>query len=336
MGKQFGIKKMVSLYGMGLGLLAVCPLLALTPDAWPHWPLKEPLVEELRDRTYFFPANRTETDPTVYLSLRRWDFLFTGDRLNEPDSPVDHENVNHLIPGPFNHLMIYMGKDAQGLAWALEVNTSSFTDPGGLRFLCMGSDFGLLRHPHDKHLHERERLTRRWAQRLRPDLRRRLIASQEELLRRLAADLALGMPYQLEFRHSGNPLDPVINLVDDGFTGGAGCSDYWTTLFEEVAQVCLPGSRMSAAELETYFREDPEGRMAYAPRSISPFASDLSIRHLIGLGFHAVDPRPHRYPCTGEQETGLVLPGRIMELDSLRPIPSFGPGVDLPHWQLQP
>lgn len=293
-------------------------------------------VHQLADRIYYFPANRTPQEETRYLPLRKWDLIFTGDYLNQPKDEFDHENINWLIPGPFNHIMVYMGKNSRGMAYAVELNTASFLEPGGLALICLGSDYGLMRFHEETDLHDRKRLTHRWARRFRTEARNQILRSEEILLNRLSADLALGFPYQLEFRHSGNLLDPHVHLVDDGFAGGAGCSDYWTALFEDYAGLCLKNVRMSVSEFETYFQDDPEGVKAYAPEIISPFSQPVRIKALLDLGFEAVADAPHIFPCDGTSETGLVLPSLIFESALLEEITAVGWPITLPWIRLKP
>ncbi|HKJ90567.1 MAG TPA: hypothetical protein VJ960_05505 [Oceanipulchritudo sp.] len=293
-------------------------------------------VHQLADRIYYFPANRTHEEETRYLPLRKWDLIFTGDYRNQAGDEFDHENINWLIPGPFNHIMVYIGKDSRGMAYAIELNTASFFDPGGLVLICLGSDYGLMRFHEETALHDRKRLTHRWAMRFRTEARNQILRSEENLLNRLATDLALGFPYQLEFRHSGNLFDPTVYLVDDGFTGGAGCSDYWTTLFEEYAGLCLKDVRVSVAELEAYFQEDPEGVQAYAPEILSPFPQPIRIKAILDLGYEAVADAPHIFPCDGTSETGLVLPSLIFESPLLEEIPAVGWPITLPWVLLKP
>jgi hypothetical protein len=110
---------------------------------------------ELKDQTYYFPANYALNDKTVFLPLRRWDLIFTGDHINQIDDPVDRENINYVIPGPFNHVMVYMGKDSKGLAYAIELNLYSLEGGGRLSLICLGSDFGILRHPETQRIHDK-------------------------------------------------------------------------------------------------------------------------------------------------------------------------------------
>jgi hypothetical protein len=293
-------------------------------------------IYSLSDSAYQFPANYSPRDKMVYLTLRRWDLIFTGDRANVPQAQVDSENVNRLIPGPFNHIMVYMGKDSRGLAYAVELNTGGFDNSGGLRLICLGSDYGVIRHPEFQYLQDRRYLNRRWAMRFREDVLAQLKDAESVLLARIKSDLVLGFPYQLEFAHSGSLFDPKVHIIDDGFRGGAGCSDYWTTLFEQYADVCLKGVRLTAEELEAYFLTDPEGLQAYAPPEISPFSDPVSIAAIIGLGFYAVPDAPHVFPCDQSEETGLVLPSLIMESPMLEEIPAESLPFGLPSFVLEP
>lgn len=302
-----------------------------------HWfltPLEDLDLAGLSDRTYFFPANQSPEDPTLYLPLRRWDLIFTGDRVNTPGSALDQENVNRLIPSPFNHLMVYLGKDARGMAYAVELNMASFDTDGGIGLIPLGADYGLLESVQDKDIHNRRRLLSRWAMRFRPEARALLQAAETELIARLVADFVMGFPYQLEFRHSGSLFDAEVHLIDDGFTGGAGCTDYWTTLFESYAGLCLKGVRMSAEDLEAYFREDPEGQLAYAPAEISPFTQPLTLKRILELGFRAVEDQPHVFPCDGSTEAGLVLPMKLMQHPLLEEITPAGTQLLLPSLRL--
>lgn len=185
-------------------------------------------IYHLRNQTYFFPANYSSEDSTIFLPLKRWDLIFTGDRINHSADTVEWENTNDLITG---------------------------------------------------------------------------------------------FPYQLEIEHSGNLLDRNIYLVDDGFKGGAGCSDYWTALFEEYAGLCIKNVRMTTNELEDYFHNDSQGRQAYVPPEISPFPNRVLVRQLLDLGFRAISVSPHVHACDGSEESGLVLPYLIMESDMLEEIP---------------
>jgi hypothetical protein len=275
----------------------------------------------LRNQTYFFPANYSSEDSTIFLPLKRWDLIFTGDRVNHSADTVEWENTNDLIPGPFNHIIVYMGKDSSGLAYGVELNVLSLEQGGGISLICLGSDFGILRHPATTHLQDKRLINRRWARRFVDSAHDRILAHEEALLARVHNDMITGFPYQLEIEHSGNLLDRNIYLVDDGFEGGAGCSDYWTALFEEYAGLCFKNVRMTANELEDYFHNDSQGQLAYVPPEISPFPNRVLVRQLLDLGFRAISVSPHAHACDGSEESGLVLPYLIMENDMLKEIP---------------
>ena len=278
---------------------------------------------QLKDQVYYFPANYSIDDKTVFLPLRRWDLIFTGDHINQPNDTIDRENINNLIPGPFNHLMVYMGKDTSGLAYALELNILSLEQGGTLSLICLGSDFGILRHPDTSYIHDKNRMTNRWARRFVDSAYGQILMNEDLLLEKLHNDLIMGFPYQLEVQYSGNLLDRNIYLIDDGFEGGSSCSDYWTTLFELYADLCIKNARMGVEEIVDYFRNDPQGSLTYVPPEISPFQGTVSIRQILSLGFNVVINNSHVYSCDNTEETGIVLPFLIMQSDMLEEIPKL-------------
>ncbi len=304
---------------MLLSFMWIPPLHALNPQELT--PVMEGVdLYLLQDETYFFPANYSPSDETIFLPLKKWDLIFTGDHINRPTDSIDKENINHLIPGPFNHMMVYMGKDTGGLAYAIELNILSLEQGGALSLICLGSDFGILRHPDTGYMQDRSQMTHRWARRLIDSAREQLTANEEQLLARLHDDLIMGFPYQLEIEHSGNLVDHNIYLVDDGFEGGASCSDYWTTLFETYANLCIKNVRMGVNEMEDYFRNDPQGSLTYVPPEVSPFPGKIFVWQMLDLGFKAIIEAPHVYPCDNTEESGVVLPSLIMDSNLLEEI----------------
>ena len=281
-------------------------------------------LHELRDQIYYFPANYAVNDKTAFLPLRRWDLIFTGDLINTTDDALDRENINYVIPGPFNHIMVYIGKDEKGLAYAIELNISSLEEGGGLSLICLGSDFGILRHPDTQYIHDKRMMKNRWAMRFIDTAYEQLQTYENLLFSRLQNDLEISFPYQFEIQHSGQLWDPYIYLIDDGFEGGTSCSDYWTTLFELYAGLCLKNVRMSAQEMEEYVRNSPEGRLAYIPPEMSPFSFPVLVSQLLDMGFQIVPDEPHIDSCDGTEETGLVLPSLIMQSDQLEEIDELG------------
>ena len=278
---------------------------------------------ELKDQTYYFPANYALNDKTVFLPLQRWDLIFTGDHINQIDDTVDRENINYVIPGPFNHVMVYMGKDSKGLAYAIELNLYSLEDGGRLSLICLGSDFGILRHPETQRIHDKRMMENRWAMRFIDTAYEQVRTHEDLLFSILQNDLATNFPYQFELQHSGQLWDPYIYLIDDGFEGGGSCSDYWTTLFEVYAGLCIKNVRMSVQEMVDYALNSPEGRLAYVPPEVSPFSNPVFVYQLLAMGFQIVPDEPHVYSCDGTEETGLVLPYLIMQSDLLEDIPEL-------------
>jgi len=290
----------------------------------------------LLDRTYFFPANRETDDPTVYMPLRKWDIIFTGVPFDNEDTDPLSVNVSRIIPGPINHIMVYMGKDSKGLAYAVELNIYDLLDPGGLEIVCLGSDYGILRDPLKAEVVDRTLMQTRWAMRFREQEYQKILDAEDVLLSRIDTDLLLGFPYQLEMEHSGSILDRNVYLVDDGFENGSSCSDYWTALFEEYAGICFKNVRLDAEAFEEYFNSDPEGMLAYAPPELSPFSFPITVRALLGMGYSAIDDEPHVFSCDGSQETGVVIPSLIIQSDLLEEIPYQDLGFSLPGFILQP
>ncbi|MEF3169177.1 MAG: hypothetical protein K6360_07605 [Deltaproteobacteria bacterium] len=297
----------------------------LDPDSWLGDPAVVPStvrplslvrVADLSDEVYLLPAGRPGDESVSLLPLRQWDFLFLGGLTDNPATAEDEGGTDPLIPGAFNHLMLYMGRDRSGTAYGLEMTTNlSFDDPY-LRIVRLPE---LERAPAGSENLRLPLMTKdvqayenRWAKRLLPGHRDRLGSVGPTVLEQFQRDMENGFPYDLEFRWSGNLEDKRIFLVDDGRENGGSCTDYWLSLLEDFGGICVRGSRISAAELEDYFLNDPEGSRAVVPDTLNPFSFSLTVKDVIGLGFHAIDPPPHRFSCDGSQETGLPIPDRIM------------------------
>jgi hypothetical protein len=82
--------------------------------------------------------------------------------------------------------------------------------------------------------------------------------------------------------------------------------------------------RISVEEATTYFLEDRQGQMAYAPVELSPFPTPVPLHELLKLGFTIIEDDPHVFACDMDSETGLVLPSLIMTsplLEEIEPFP---------------
>jgi hypothetical protein len=305
------------------------PVKSLTPDEI----LRDTRLDILKDEPYYMPASANEEDETVYLPLRKWDIIFVGSMKPGLAAGEDPVMLSKLIPGKYDHMLVYMGKDDEDFAYAVELNTEKIylegqipVVLGGPRFLCLGKDFGRELHPSGEHVVDRNGYGVRWARTFVPEDRKKLKDVDAVLTSKVTNDIMAGFPYQLEFKLSPEPLiDRTIELVDDGMVNGAGCADYWTSLFETYAGVCMKGSRMSANEIMDYYLNDPIGKYASIPQYLNPFGGgELRLGTLLGLGFRVVEDAPHRFSCDGSEESGLVVPDRVAHSAALEDIPVRG------------
>lgn len=295
---------------MGITLLSGCEDDG-TPYPSPDEIVRDARLDLLMDQEYQFPAKPFTSRMTEYQPIRKWDVIFAGGGPPGGPGTSSASMVAMGIPGAYDHILIYLGKDARGYAYAAEMNVDSFESGGDLRMFPLGQDYGENIPPSGAHVFSTHTYyeTRRFGE----PAREIILASGQELIRQITADLLENFPYQFEYRHSGNILDHAVYLIDDGRAGGAGCSDYWTTLFEEVAGLCFYHSRMSAASIRDYFLYDPEGSQVQIPAELNPFGVNLYVRELFQLGFNLVEDQPHHYRCGGDPESGLVLPSLVYQ-----------------------
>lgn len=278
--------------------------------------VRDARLDLLMDQEYQFPAKPFASRLTEYQPIRKWDVIFAGG--GPPGSGTSSASMVALgIPGHYDHILVYLGKDARGNAYAAEMNIDSFEGGGDLRMFSLGQDYGENIHPSGAHVFAAHSYYE--ARRFSEQARQAILARNQDLTRQVTEDLLGNFPYQFEYRHSGSILDPVVYLVDDGRTGGAGCSDYWTTLFEDVAGLCFYQSRMSAADIRNYFLYDPDGSQVVIPAELNPFGVNLYVRELFQLGFYLVEDKPHQYRCGGNAESGLVLPSLVYQSNLFEP-----------------
>ncbi|HTR45187.1 MAG TPA: hypothetical protein VMH06_05700 [Thermodesulfovibrionales bacterium] len=292
--------------------------------------IRDARLDLLSDEVYLMPANMNEEDETVFLPLRKWDIIFVGSMKPGVQTGAGPEFLSLLIPGKFDHILVYVGKDNNGNAYAEELNTDAIRIEngqavviGGTRFMCLGKDFGEDPHPSGAQVLNRDFYGVRWAKTFRTEDRMRLLAADKALTDRVTADILGKYPYQLEFRYSGLSLlvDRTLSLVDDGLRDGAGCADYWTNVFEDYAGLCMKGVRETAQQITDYYLHDPVGRTAYVPAYLNPLGTgDLPISLALSLGLRIVNDTPHRFSCDGTEETGLVLPDAIFESAAMQDI----------------
>ena len=319
-----------------MNLIVVVLILVLSgcggdgPVLSPDEIIRDARLDLLGDEVYFMPANGHEEDRTVFLPLRKWDIIFVGSMKPGVKTGADPVMLSLFIPGRYDHILVYVGKDANGYAYAVELNTDDIRREGwqavavgGPRFMCLGRDFGESPHPSGAQVLSREFYGIRWAKTFRTEDRMRLIAADRALTERVTADIIGKFPYQLEFRVSGSNvlIDKTLVLVDDGLKNGAGCADYWTSLYEDYAGLCMKGVRETAQQITDYYLKDPVGRTAFLPAYLNPAGTgDLSIVLAFALGLRIVNDNPHHFSCDNTEETGLVLPEAIFESAAMEDI----------------
>jgi len=79
-------------------------------------PPTEVNIVELNNEVYLFPA----VDPTsniIALPLQRWDLIFLG-------KPED-DQYNNVVPGQYDQLQVYLGRDKKGVPYAVEINENT-------------------------------------------------------------------------------------------------------------------------------------------------------------------------------------------------------------------
>lgn len=278
-------------------------------------------LDALGDEVYLLPARRPGTEEIAALPLQRWDFIFLGEPGEGPNTSVGEQAVADLIPGPFDHVLVYLGRDLLGRPYGFEINTDLSGAGSGARVvrfpeyeLPPGS--GTMAAAFEKDIWSN---AARWAKRLVPSELALVRAHEADLLMQLHEDRESGLPYQLEFEWSGDFADKAVYLVDDGRAGGSGCTDYWLSVLEDVCGVCIRGTRITAAEINSYFRSDPQGSLAVLPDALNPFPFPVTAGMLLDMGYHAVDPEPHKFPCGGS-EVGVPIPSRLVSSPQLAEI----------------
>lgn len=272
-------------------------------------------LDLLIDEPYVFPVNSDYPTKPGFVALKKWDFVFTG------PIPGHESNINNIIPGKYDHTLVYMGKDFLGNAYFVDLHPQSIEGLEGVRLISTGSDGGVTPHASGQALLTSESYGYRTAMRLDEASKALIDANEPALLRRITNDLKAKFPYQLEITTPKNPLlDRRIFLVDDGLAGGASCTDYWTALYEDYAGVCLPGARMPATELLEYYLSTPEGYSAYVPDEVNPFNFRVPIHQLMALDFKLIEDAPHVFRCDIPPESGLVMAETLMRSPSLIPL----------------
>jgi len=282
-------------------------------------------IELLSDDVWHFPAHQAGDQTTTYLPMRRFDLIFTG---YDTHSGSTYE---HVIPGTYTHMLAYIGKDANGFAYGIEMNTdmdatysiglNGLQVGGQLYLYCLGSDYGAKPCPADLYFFGIERYDYLWGKTLTPDLKARLMFHENTLMTTVREDLAIGFPFQLPFKVTlMTAFTKEIILHEDGRRNGTDCVDYFVSLFEQKAGVCMDNIRIGADEITSYFLNDPQGKKVVLPAAYNPFTEkDQTIAEMLTEeGFSIVDNQPRQTHCPESPiVSGIAIPDRVFNSSSL-------------------
>ncbi|MBT3726112.1 MAG: hypothetical protein HOM14_20070 [Gammaproteobacteria bacterium] len=297
--------------------------------------LSLPDIDSLINETYYFPSKAFSQKPVEYQPLERFDLIFSGHDININSREYDKiQNLSVLTPGRFTHVLAYIGKDKDGLAYAVEMNVAKNQDfklgmdglkVGGRFYLyCLGSDFDNESCPENSFVYGINSYDYVQAKRLKPALRQKLLKHEVQLLETMGTDLAQHYPFQIPLYISFKTLsDKVAYLVDDGRENGADCASYFVSLFEEVADVCLDEVRMDASTLSAYYLDNKMGKRALIPGQYNPVLKrTASLNNILGdLGYAILDNTPRQLSCSSAASVkGIPMPDLIFNSPSLEKI----------------
>ncbi len=290
-------------------------------------------IEKLKNDTYYFPAKKFSDSTLVYQPLKQFDFIFTGHDVNLSEKHFDiYENTSALVPGRYTHILMYIGKDSRGFAYALEMNSDenkTFSMDfdgmyigGGFYLTCLGNDFGEETCSEiDVYGYGFKTYDYFWAKRLNPKLKRQLLLHKDQLFASMQKDLINNYPFQIPFHlDMMTPINKVSSLIEDEHKNGSDCISYFISLFEEVAGVCFDDIRIDASSLMSYYLNDPLGKRAYLPEKYNPTSEkDILIKELLGdLGFCFTNNKPRQTLCSDRKiVTGISTPDLLFNSSSM-------------------
>ncbi len=274
--------------------------------------LKTFSIEKLKNEIYYFPAKKFKNSEVVYQPIERFDLIFVGHDVNMTTSDFDRfQNASALVPGRYTHVLAYIGKDANGFAYAVEmnadenqtfsINIDGLQIGGKLYLYCLGDDFGNTLCPNDNYSFGMKIYDYKWAKQLRPGLKKQLLKYEDQLITRIKEDLINGYPFQMPLDYTmGTYLSKKVSLTEDGHQNGADCVSYFVSLFEEVAKVCPKDIRIDAFTLTSYYINDPVGQRAKVPAKYDPkYNEDIYITNILGdRGYILLDNKPRQTLCS--------------------------------------
>ena len=285
-------------------------------------------IDRLQNEVYLFPANTPDNEKVAIQPLKQFDMIFVGYESGNNNS--SNRFISELIPGTYIHMLMYIGKDSDGYAYGIEMNTEEnaavkFEDDelatkGKVYIYCIGSDYSK-ECPVSDNNRTLNRYDYMWAKTLNPKLKERLDTHQKAILQTIESDLKNKYPYQIPL--TINTFDKIITLVNDGRVKGADCASYISLLFEEDAGICMDDIQLKADALTDYYTSDPIGKTVYLPAEDNPYGIDIYLSDLLtAYSFKIKNNTPRKTSCSdGRQVIGIPTPQKIFDSPSLDEIP---------------
>lgn len=294
-------------------------------------------LELLGNAPLRLPCKQLDGSVKVF-SIQPWDLIFLGWRFDGVPEDAEHF-VPAAIPGPYDHVMVYLGKDSAGFGYIAELTTAPSLElhvdgprvyqDGQLFIRALGTDDLAKRHESGDRFFLSTNYNVSAVRRLVPGLREVLLAGQSALRERIRTDHERRIRFQVPIRVDLQAflLRNEIALTDDGYENGAFCAEYWVELYEKIGGVCLHNSRMNALRVASYLRNDPDAAYALIPASQNPFTrQDINLQERVKAGLRLLDPAPYACAVDGHTETGVVMPSLLVSSRDLFEPPSTGPG----------
>lgn len=294
-----------------------------------------PDIYSLRADTYYFPIQGVDQPSSWSQPLQRFDLIFVGHNVDLHAASYDKvQNLAALTPGKYTHVFAYIGKDENGLAYGVEMNVDKRQDfklgtdglkiSGQFYLHCLGSDFNNNSCPDNSYLYGINSYDYMLAKRLRPELRKRLMQHESQLIETMATDLTQAYPFQIPVDINLKSIaQKTAYLIDDGRDNGADCTSYFVSLFEEVADVCLENVRIEASVLSDYFLNDQLGKRAVIPAKYNPVLNrTVSLNSALGeMGYTLKNNSPRQSACSHQRSVqGIPTPNALFSSPSLESV----------------
>lgn len=277
--------------------------------------LKTLAIEKLKNEIYYFPAKKFKNSTVVYQPIERFDLIFVGHDVNMSTSSLNQfQNASAIVPGRYTHVLTYIGKDANGFAYAIEMNADEnqtfsmnidgLEIGGKLHLFCLGNDYGTNLCPNDSYRYGMKIYDYMWAKKLDPKLKKQLLKYEDHLIATIKEDLIKGYPFQIPLDYTmASYISKRVSLIEDGRQNGADCVSYFVSLFEEIANVCPKDIRIDATSLTSYYLNDPMGQKARVPEKYATqHNEDINITKILrDKEYVLLDNNPRQTLCSDKK-----------------------------------